>query len=349
MAGTQVEGAPRGPRLTVVIPTWNRKDLVVECLECLGRQTLRGFEIVVVDDGSTDGTAHAIAERFPHMAREDKGLQPLVPSAERLPRVRVVRLPENRGFCVAANTGIRHASGDLILLLNNDVFAEPGFLERLVEAADSSRAAMFAPLLVWRAEPEVIYSAGDAQFASGRPESVGFRHKLEGFDFPRAIFGVSAGAGLYRREVFERVGLLDEGFGAYFEDSDLSFRARLAGFEAAFVPEAVARHIGSASIEDRTWWRTRQCYRNHALLVLKNMPLSLLLRHARPILAERLHQTRRLFSAARCEFGSLRAACVFAGAWLSIRRQVPHCLIERYKIQRRRAITPGELEALFSK
>ena len=312
-------------RLSVIIPTWNRHDLALACLRSLAEQTFQNIEIILVDDGSTDGTREIVAREFPN--------------------VRVVRLPENQGFCKAVNAGLRQATGDLVLLLNNDMTLKADFLEQLVAAADASDAAVFAPLVLWRDDPTTIYSAGDLQRANGRPESIGFRQPREGFSFPKQIFGVSAGAGLYRREVFDRVGVLDDRFIAYFEDSDLSFRARLAGYRAQFVPSAVAYHIGSASITGREWWRTRQCYRNHALLLLKNMPLALVFRHAAPIAAERLHQARRLFSAARAEYGAARAALCLFDAWLSILRQVPHTLAERRRIQRMRIVSINDLEA----
>ncbi len=316
------------PRLAIVIPTWNRKELLLECLASLQAQTFREFETIVVDDGSTDGTAGMIEHEYP--------------------AVRLVRLPENCGFCVAANTGIRRAPRELVMLLNNDMTLEPDCLAHLIAAADADDAALFAPLVLWRDDPTTIYSAGDRQRANGRPESIGFRCPLDGFAFPETVFGVSAGAGLYRRAVFDRVGLLDERFIAYFEDSDLNFRARLAGFRAAFVREAVAYHVGSASIGGRTWWRARQCYRNHALLVLKNMPARLLLRNAPAILAEQLHQFRRTFSAARAEFGALRAVGVVLSARLSILRQVPRALAERRRIQLSRTLGTAELAALLT-
>lgn len=323
------DGNAATPRVSVVIPTWNRRDLVLTCLRSLRDQSFRDSEIIVVDDGSTDETAAAVTGEFPE--------------------VRLVRLARNSGFCVAVNRGIAEARCGLILLLNNDMTLDPEFVGRLVAAADASEAALFAPLVLWRDEPETIYSAGDLQRVNGRPESIGFRCRLEGFEFPDRIFGVSAGAALYRREVFERIGTLDERFVAYFEDADLSFRARLAGFEAMFVREAVAYHAGSASLTGRIWWRTRQCFRNHALLVLRDMPFGLLVKHAGAILAERIHQARRLFSAARNEFGAARAAFILAEAVLSILLQVPHALLTRGAIQRSRTVPLDQLEAWMSR
>lgn len=314
-------------RVSIVVPTWNRKDLIGACLESLGAQTFRAFEVVVVDDGSTDGTEAFLAEAYPD--------------------VRVVRLEQNRGFCVAANAGIRAAQRELVFLLNNDMTLEPDCLEKLVAAADASDAAMFGPLVLFQDEPETIYSAGDAQRQDGRPESIGFRC-TRAFHFPDRVFGVSAGAGLYRREVFDKIGLFDERFVAYFEDSDLNFRARLAGFDADFVEGAVAYHIGSASLEGRNWWRTRQCCRNHVLLVVKNMPASLIVRYARIIFKERRHQIRRLFSACRAEFGALGAFARLLGTWASIWAALPHAIRERRRIQRQRVLGPDEIDQLLT-
>ncbi|MCP4641729.1 MAG: glycosyltransferase family 2 protein [bacterium] len=317
------------PCVSIVIPSWNRKDLVEACLASLDEQTFRAFEVVVVDDGSTDGTDAYVRESHPD--------------------ARLVVLPRNQGFCAATNAGIGAASCELVLLLNNDMTLKPDFLERLVDAADKSDAAMFAPLVLFRDEPEIIYSAGDEQQENGRPQSIGFKRRLDGFRYPSEIFGVSAGAGLYRREVFEGVGRLDPWFKAYFEDSDLSFRARLAGFRAHFVCDAVAYHIGSASLEGRTLWRTRQCCRNHVILTLKNMPMALLFRHARSIAAERLHQNRRVWTAARCEMGAWNAMWYLLGTWGATVAALPHALIARLGIQRRCAVTADELDDMLTR
>ena len=315
-------------RIDIVIPTWNRRDLVEECLDSLREQTFRDFQVIVVDDGSTDGTAEWLAAACPE--------------------VRVVVLPENRGFCAAVNAGIAASASPLVLLLNNDMTLEPGFLDALAAAAADSNVHLFAPLVLWRDAPHTIYSAGDRQCCNGRPESIGFREPLEGFQFSERPFGVSAGAGLYRREVFETVSRFDERLVAYFEDSDLNFRARWAGFDVEFVRGAVAWHRGSASLSGRTWWRSRQCFRNHALLVLKNMPLPLMLRHAPRIAAERLHQVRRLVSACRTEFGLLRALGILFATGLSIMALLPHALQSRWVFRRKRRRTWREIDALMA-
>lgn len=314
----------QAPRVSVVIPTWNRCELVIECLESLSRQTYRDFETIVVDDGSTDGTAERLRREWPEAV--------------------VIVRERNGGFAKAVNAGIRCARGEFLFLLNNDMTLEPDCLEKLLRTTESANSDMTAPLVVWRDDPSVIYSIGDQLLSNGRPESIGFRALRAGFSYSGEVFGVSAGAGLFRRAVFDAAGLFDERFVAYFEDADLCFRARLAGFRAVACPEAVAYHIGSASLRGKTWWRSRQCFRNHALLVVKDMPAALLLRFAPHILAERFNQARHCFSAARVEFGALRAALVVAGAVASIVRHVPVMLVERFRIQRARRISLTELK-----
>lgn len=314
-------------RVSIVIPTWNRRDLLAECLQALSAQTLQDFETIVVDDASTDDTAAFVREEYP--------------------AIRLTRLESNRGFAAAVNTGILLARGEWILLLNNDVTLAPDCLERLLAGAAAADADMVAPLILWRDEPDRVYAAGDRILPNGRPESIGFRASLDDFQLPARIFGVSAAAGCYRRAIFDTAGLLDERFIAYFEDADLCFRARLAGFKAALVPEARAWHVGSASIAGRTWWRSAQCHRNHALLVLKNIPVALLLRFGPAIFAERLHQTRMLFSSSRAAFGAARALAVLAQSWLSLWRRIPGTLWERRHVQRMRRLSVSAVRALL--
>lgn len=315
------------PRVSIIIPTWNRCDLVSACLDSLAAQTFRDFETVVVDDASSDGTAEAVARMFP--------------------AARVLRLDHNRGFARAVNHGIAAASGDFLFLLNNDMTLDPNCVEQLVTCADRTGAEMVAPLVLWRDQPDTIYSAGDCIRANGRPESIGFRAPRAEFPPPAHVFGVSAGAGLFHRRVLERAGPLDERFLAYYEDADLCFRARLAGFRAAFCPGAVAFHIGSASIAGRTWWRSRQCFRNHALLVIKDVPGMLLLRHGPGFLREHLHQARMCFSACRTARGAVWAAWMTGTAWLSLLAATPHALRLRRNIQRGRVLTVRDVSALM--
>jgi hypothetical protein len=314
-------------RIDIIIPTWNGRDVLMECLATLNDQTYRAFLVTVIDDGSTDGTVASVNEAYPD--------------------TQVVQLDHNQGFCAAVNTGIAATSNELVFLLNNDMTLTPECLAQLVSQLEEEQADMAAPIVLFQDEPEIVYSAGDCQRMNGRSECWGHKSPRSEFVPPETVFGVSAGAALYRRTIFDRVGMLDEKYGAYFEDADLSFRARLAGFNAVLATNAIAYHAGSASIRDRMWWRTQQCCRNHALLVIKNMPAGLLFRHAPQIAWERINQMRRFVSGARTEFGLARACVMLLRTELEVGRLLPQLIRERRNIQRLRQVSNADLEALL--
>lgn len=313
-------------RISIVIPTWNGRALLRPCLESLRSQTWRDFEIVVSDDGSTDDTEDWLGEHFPEVV--------------------VVRSEVNQGFAVAVNRGIARAQGHWIFLLNNDVTLAEDCLEELMAAAQGD-AAMLTPLVLWTEDPRLVYSAGDRIGVNGRPESIGYQLARDTFVPSERPFGVSGGYGLFRRDLLDAVGVLDPAFGAYFEDADLCFRARWAGYEARLVPEALAWHVGSASISNRLWWRTKQCHRNHALLVIKNFSFRLLVWHAGALLGERLHQNLRLFHVARNEWGALRAMGFVARAWIGLAAKVPSAMVQRRRIMASSNISDEAMQALL--
>lgn len=315
------------PALSVVIPTWNHCDLLVRCLDSLRKQTHAPDEFIVVDDGSTEDVATAVAS---------------------FADVRVVRRASNGGFCKAANDGIRNTTCPYILLLNNDMTLAADCVERLLTAAQASRTRLLAPLVLLDSDRERVWAAGDRVLQNGRPEAIGFRMSREALTLPETIFGVSGGAALYPREVLEKIGLFDERFVAYFEDVDLCMRARLAGYSCALVPEACAYHVGSASLDGKTCWRSQQCFRNHVLLVLKDFPMSVLLRHRGAIVRENKHQARMLVTSARTEFGLLRAIALLIGNVAGVAAALPWALRERRRIQSTRAISADEFEALLT-
>lgn len=314
-------------RIDIIIPTWNGRDVLMDCLESLEAQTCRDFVVTIVDDGSTDDTAKQVADQYPN--------------------AQVIQLECNQGFCAAVNAGVAATSSELVFLLNNDMTLTPECLARLVERLESEGADMAAPIVLFQDDPDVVYSAGDCQRTNGRSECWGHKALREDFVPPETVFGVSAGAALYRRAIFERVGVLDEKYGAYFEDADLSFRSRLAGFSATLAVDATAYHAGSASIRDRMWWRAQQCCRNHALLVIKNMPLKLLIWNAPFIALERINQMRRYVSAARTEFGLMRAWLMLLRLDLGLIRLLPQLLRDRWAIQRTRVVSSADIAALL--
>jgi GT2 family glycosyltransferase len=308
--------------VTVVIPNWNGRRLLDPCLASLREQIFQDFETIVVDDGSEDGSPGFVAENFPE--------------------VKTIVLGENRGFAAAVNAGIEASATEFVALLNNDTEHDPRWLEALVRAANAHpESGLFASKLVDFYDRRVLDGAGDAMRLSGLPYRLGHGEIDTGqFDQPGYVFGACAAAALYRKSLFEEVGLFDEDFVSYCEDGDLSFRAQLAGHHCFYVPGAVVYHMGSASTGGkRSPTATRLGTRNSLGLLVKNLPLSAV-PHILPFFV--LGQLARLVTAAAT--GSLRAHLEgLAGAW----RHLPLMRQKRTEIQKRKLVPDAEVRRLL--
>jgi GT2 family glycosyltransferase len=245
------------PRVTVVVPNWNGERFLSACLSSLRLQSFEDFGTVLVDNGSTDGSAAFASRNFPE--------------------VRVLPLPENKGFSAAVNAGIRSSDTEHVALLNNDTEADPGWLEALVEAADAcAEAGFFASKLVDFYDRRILDGAGDVLRRSGLPYRLGHGEPDRGqYEEATFVFGACAGAALYRRSMLDDIGLFDEDFFANCEDGDLSFRAQLAGYRCLYVPGSIVYHMGSATFGRRTPTSTRLGTRNSLCLLVKNLPTPL--------------------------------------------------------------------------
>jgi GT2 family glycosyltransferase len=236
-----------------VIPNWNGRRWLPDCLDSVARQTRAPAETIVVDNGSTDGSRELLAERFP--------------------AVRVVALERNHGFAVAANRGIAAAGAEAVALVNTDVVLAEDWLERATAAlAADPRAAAVATKMVDLADPGVLYDAGDVLRRDGACEQRGrFRADEGRFDAPGEVFAACAGAAVYRREAVLAVGGFDESFFSYLEDVDLGLRLRLAGWRCRYEP-VVARHAGGGSAGQLARPVPGWVERNTLLLVAKHFP-----------------------------------------------------------------------------
>jgi GT2 family glycosyltransferase len=242
-------------QVTVVIPSLNGRHMLQGCLKALEAQTYRGWEAIVVDNGSTDGTVEWL--RHAH------------------PAVRAIANGENRGFAAAINQGIEASTGRYVVTLNNDTEPAPGWLAALVEAAESAAAVgMCASKMVFADRPGVINSAGICVDRTGiawdRRGGEADREPGEG-DWEE-VFGPCAGAALYRRAMLEEIGLFDSDFFAYLEDVDLAWRARRAGWRCLYVPSARVLHRHSATGREGSPFKSYHLGRNKVWLVAKNYP-----------------------------------------------------------------------------
>jgi N-acetylglucosaminyl-diphospho-decaprenol L-rhamnosyltransferase len=224
--------------IDVVIPTHGGWDLTERCLRHLGAQTLPHF-VIVVDNGSTDGTPEKVRRGFPD--------------------ARVIELGANLGFPVACNRGAAAGTADVIVLLNNDVEARPDFLERLMRPLeDDDRVGSVAAALVQPGQTTIdsVGLTADGTLA-GYPRLRGRPVGKADSESP-VLAGPAGGGGAYRRTAWEQVGGLDEGVMFYGEDVDLALRIRAAGWKAVAAPEAVAVHLGSATAGHRSAWQRYQ-------------------------------------------------------------------------------------------
>jgi GT2 family glycosyltransferase len=255
------------PAISVVIANWNGRHHLAACLPALAEQTLPPDEVIVVDNGSTDGSVAWLEASFPS--------------------VRVLANDRNRGFAAANNQGIDAARGDYVALLNNDARPMAGWLAALNQAVEGDpRRGMAASLMVFADRPGVINSTGicvdrlgiswDRQ--GGRPVAAAGEAEVE-------VFGASAGAALYRRALFDDVGVFDEAFFAYLEDVDLAWRARWRGWQAVFAPSALVYHAHSATGQEGSPFKTYWLSRNKLLVIAKNYPAPFLWRYLPLILA----------------------------------------------------------------
>ena len=250
--------------INIVVPNWDGADRLGHCVRSLAAQTCAGVEIVVVDNGSVDDSLAVLAELAAEIAP--------VP-------LTVLRNDVNLGFAGGVNCGIRHAlesGATAIALFNNDAVAEPGWLAALTAVLDG--------------EPDVGIATGRLLMADGRSvDSTGDFYSVWGLAFPRdrdqpaepvresgEVFAASGGASLYRAALFADIGLFDEVYFAYFEDVDLSFRARLAGHRVAYCADAVAYHDQGATSRTMGGFATTQFFRNLPLVLAKNVPARLL-------------------------------------------------------------------------
>jgi GT2 family glycosyltransferase len=250
-----------GPLVSVVIVNWNGKHHLPDCLGSVRRQTFRDFEVILVDNGSTDGSAAWVWEEHPE--------------------VRLVALPDNRGFCGGNNAGIRVAQGEYIALLNNDTEVEPDWLGALVRQmqADPSLAACDSKILYFD-QRETIWSAGAVYTIAGSCEWRGHGQPDATIVEPAEVFTANACSALYARRVLDEIGVLDEDFFAGYEDVDWSFRAHLRGYRIVNVPASRVYHKVSATHQVNSPAYVYHGQRNVAAVFVKNMPTPLLLKYA---------------------------------------------------------------------
>lgn len=246
--------------VSVIIVNWNGRAHLDVCLTSVLQQTLPGVETIVIDNGSRDDSIAFMRERFGD-------------------RVRVVAYAENLGYGAGVNAGIRVARGRYLFALNNDTELAPGCLHMLVEAADRyPNAGSCAPKILSFTQRDVIDNVGHLFYPDGLSRGRGRLEIDRGqYDDPDEIIGPSGCAVLLRRAMLRDVGLFDEDYFAYVEDTDLGLRARLAGWTCRSVPSAVVFHKYSASAAEYSPLKAFLVERNRVWTAVKCLPAWLLI------------------------------------------------------------------------
>ena len=242
---------------SVIIVNWNGKRFLAECLDALAQQTVGAFDIILVDNGSEDGSSAYVKRHYPE--------------------VKVIELPENRGFCGANNIALKSMNTKYVALLNNDAIPHPKWLATLLDAIEANDDAGFAASkILFHSTPGMIDRAGDAYTVAGAGLLRGRGEPAWRYDRKEWIFGACAGAALYRSRMLRAVGAFDEDFFLLHEDVDLSFRAQLQGYRCIYVPEALVYHKASSSVVHDSPISVYYGHRNLEWVYIKNMPARLI-------------------------------------------------------------------------
>lgn len=254
------------PEVSIVVPNYNGIDYLDVCMKALLAQQDISMEILVIDNGSSDGSVEFLRKHFP--------------------KIRLICLDQNYGFCRAVNEGIRCSESPYVILLNNDTEVCPGFVKNLLSAIkrDKRRFSCAARMLQFE-DRQMLDNAGDFYSALGWGIARGKGRPKDTFDKEEKVFSSCAGAAIYRRDLLLKLGGFDEAHFAYLEDMDISWRARIYGYENWYIPSAEVFHIGSATSGSRyNRFKVLHSAGNNVYILYKNMPFLQLLLNM-PLLA----------------------------------------------------------------
>lgn len=253
------ESSSGARRLSIIIPHLKGVEVLRDCLNSIFKSSFKNFEVVVVDNASSDGSRDMVVSDFP--------------------QVRKIQLSENRGYAGGCNVGIRETESDFVLLLNDDTVLEPEAIESLVKTleADPEAAAAQPKLLNIKDKTHFDYSGGSGglidifgyPFAFGRTFMVMEEDRGQ-YDHPSQIFWACGTAAILRRSALNEVGLLDEDFFAHMEEVDLAWRLHLAGYNLVRVPEAIVYHYSGNTLPNTEKWKMYLNHRNSIVCLLKN-------------------------------------------------------------------------------
>ncbi len=322
--------------VSVIIPNLNGKPLLEECLSSLERQTFKDFEVIVVDNGSQDGSVDLVKSKFPWVEK-------------------IIVNETNLGFAAACNQGIKASVGTYIALLNNDTAAHPDWLLRLVSAAEEHKTCgMFASKTLFYDRRDIIDSTGHLIYPDGLNRARGRLEIDRGqYDDKPDVFFPSGCAALYRKEMFDQIGLFDEYHFAYGDDTDIGIRGRLAGWGCLFVPDAIVYHKYSKTMGEYSPQKAFLVERNRIWIVWKYFPIKYMIRAPFYSLARYLYQLYGVFkgkgAAARYteRYPAHGLFVAVVKAYISALSGAPRVFAERSRLRKLRKVADAEIDRWF--
>jgi GT2 family glycosyltransferase len=307
---------------SVIIPNWNGKKFLQTCLDALAQQIYPNIEVIIVDNASHDGSQAFIRENYPN--------------------VRLIELPENRGFTGACNAGIQAARGEYISLLNNDTEVDRNWAAAVVAAFEHhAEIGSVASKMLLFEKRDHIHTTGDFFTLDGRAGNRGVWEPDEGqYNKEEYVFSACGGSSVYRRELLDQIGLLDDDFFFSGEDVDLGWRAQLAGWRCLYTPAAIVYHHLSATGGGVT--ASYYDGRNLIFILVKNYPSVLWRKHGTSVLRAQWRLMWEALKAWRGAAARARLRGMLAGLW-----GIPRLWRKRGAIQRARTVSMDYLEALL--
>ena len=324
------------PLVSVVVLNWNGREVVERCLQSLQGQTYQPLEIIVVDNASTDDSADLVKKRFSN--------------------VKMIVNERNLGFGGGNNVGIRASQGRYIMMLNNDTRLDPACIEELKRSLEKDqRYGACASKILLEYEDNLIDAAGIVVCPDGLSIGRGRLEKGDQYDEETDVFFASDCACLYRREMLEDIGLYDEDFFAYADETDMGWRAQLAGWKCIYNPKAVVYHFHSASAGTYSPFKAYLVERNRIWVAVKSFPVSLLIFGQFYTFWRYMLQAYGAFTGKGAagrftsDFSKTELIKILIKVYLSLWRQLPLMLRKRRAIQKKKRISNREVYQLIDR
>ena len=322
------------PLISVVVLNWNGGRIVEECLMSVQAQTYWLLEIIVVDNASTDGSVDLVEKRFPD--------------------IKLIVNERNLGFGGGNNVGIRACHGKYIMMLNNDTRLDPKCIEELKRSIEKDeKYGACASKILLEYEDNLIDAAGIVVCPDGLSIGRGRLEKGDRYDEEAEVFFASDCACLYRREMLEDIGLYDEDFFAYADETDMGWRAQLAGWKCIYNPKAVVYHFHSASSGTYSPFKAFLVERNRIWVAIKNFPYSVLLFGQFYTLWRYLLQAYGAFTGKGAagkftsNFSKIELIKILMKVYLSLWKKLPSILKKRREIQKKKRISNSKVHRLM--